>query len=362
MKMNRKVFLRRGSAFIIVMVLTGILMIAGISLTYLTSNAAFLSRKINTGARCLAIAEAGVADMLVKLTTNYTYWSNNRTNSESYEDGSFYVTNWADTNTGHVLITSTGTIGRDSRITVLELLGNLWEAYDRAIGVDGAIMCGGTLSLDSSALTINGDIICNSSITNKSGNPDINGVAYAAGSISGVAADGGNNPDSPPVPIPSYFPLSTWEDIAATNGQCYGAVGSTQAFSGAYVATGGVFYVRGSATFNNGSSVSGTIVVAANLTIQQTFNQWRSNTNFPGIVVGGNIWEDNRNNYDGTIWAGGNIEINNRRNFYNCSIIALGSVDVKNRGTVTPPGETQAWAPGDTNQGSPTLSLGGWLR
>ena len=110
---------RGGSAFIVVMVLTGVLMIAGVSITYLTSNAGFVSRKVNTGARALAIAEAGIADQLMRMSTNggsgYTYWASGVTNSGSLDNGTYSVIATKPSGSVNYLVTSSGSVGTSTK-------------------------------------------------------------------------------------------------------------------------------------------------------------------------------------------------------------------------------------------------------
>ena len=347
-----------GVAFIVVMILTAILMIAGVSITFLTSNASFTARKMHTGARALAIAEAGVADQIVKMTTNsgsgYNYWAGGRTNAGTLDGGSYSVIAAKPAGV-NVLITSVGTVGGESRTTILELLGEM--------SINGAIIAGGNVMLDSSALTVNGSVHANGNVENSQGNPTINGDVSAHGTVSGLTPSGTVTPGAPifdplssvsgELPYPIVPPFTDYSN-AASNGGLYYAGDKTwngQAINPA----NGIVYVSGNATIAGRSSLRGIIVCGGNLTIDNQFTgQTAFNTNWTVSLIGGfNVTCDNRNNFSGMIFAGNDISMSNNRDIRG-KLVALNNISVKNRGVITP--QTNGAA------GNPQVNIGGWLR
>lgn len=350
-----------GSAFVIVIMLTGILMIAGASLTYLTGNAGFKARKLLNGVRALAVAEAGVSDMISKMSTNYTYWANNRSNSASFGGGTFSVTTKYNTNNAHVLISSTGIVDNDRRTTVLELLGNRYDLYDSTLGIDGAIVAGGNVTLDTGALTINGRVHANGSILREaSATPKVNGNITACGTIAfspeaGYSASAGVMP----IEIPTFLPFDQWKTLAINGGIYYS---NSVSFGGIdLLPSNGVVYVEGDVLVCNRSSLKGTLVATGTIEINNRFEQTSFNTNWPCMLAGWDLIEVNQNDYYGVMFAGHDVRVDNRRNIRG-SIIALNNVKMENGTTLTPLTFNPAWTPMDTNQQPPSIIYGGWLQ
>ncbi|MBA4388604.1 MAG: hypothetical protein C0404_11525 [Verrucomicrobia bacterium] len=354
---------KRGSALVIVMCLAGVLMIAGAAMTYLAGNATMKSRKLQYGARSLAVAEAGVAEMLSRMSTNYMVWSDNNF-SMTYDGGSCSVTSKLYTNNGHVLITSTALVGSEQRTTVLELLGNLWDVYDHTVGEYGAIVAGGNVIMDSSACQIYGGIHANGSIYNTMGNPTIYGDVTSSGPTNQLTPadstyDCGTN--SPPVVVPNYWDeVDTWRNLAISGGLVFGASFTT---SGIVGPGNGVTYVNGNATFQTGSGMTGVLIATGNITVEQRFDHyvWNNMTNWPCLIAGGSISEANQNSYNGVIFARGNITIDNRRRIFGMIISYTGNVDIKNNTDIYPLPVNPAWVPSDTNDRPPQILMGGWL-
>jgi|GEM_PF-1758076 len=350
---------RSGTAFIVVMMLTGILMIAGVSLTYLTSNAGFASRKINAGARALAVAEAGIAAMLSRLETNYVYWSNERTLTENFEEGYYTVKTHRPLASSYLLVTSTGIVQGEKRTTVVEL--------PMVFRFDGCILAGGDITLKNPA-EVHGDIHANGSIY---GSPagtvqgDISTCGTSAITPSGIDPQTGMpyglTEDAPPVsmadavsaytnPIP-MLPLSGWLNLA-TNGGIYYS-NSVELGGVDLRPSNGVVYVNGDATINNQSSLVGTLVASGSIHINNRFDQTAFAPGWPCFIAGIDIREDNRNTYQGVLFAGNNyVSLNNRTTIG--QIIAMNSVTIENRGVVYMPTNNLA-VPQE-------VRIGGWLQ
>lgn len=347
-----------GTALVTVMLLSTILLITAVSLTFLTGDATFKARKTHDLSYALAIAEAGVADVIQRMSTNYYYWIE-KTVSNSFYGGSYVAKTSFDTNTGHVIIRSRGSINNVERITVLELLGTLWDLYNSVLGTDGAIIAGGSITLSTSACTINGSIMANGNIIKGTGNPTVNGDIIAVGSVSpGFAGSNTVYSGAAPVIVPTYN-LQEWY-VLATNGGLY--FKGNQKFAGVSLNPGnGVVYVDGNVEVVNRSSLKGTLVVTGTITVNNRFDHSPFNTNWPALLAGIDIYLNNRNNYYGIIWAGNNIYSKNRRYVYG-ALIAKNNVYVENDMTLDPIPFYPAWSPTDSNKSPPEVVLGGWLQ
>jgi Tfp pilus assembly protein PilX len=354
---------RKGSALVIVMCLAGILMIAGAAMTQMAGTSAVKSRKLQYSARALAVAESGVAEMLSRMSTNYYYWSGSSF-SMNYDSGSCSVSAVTYTNNGHVLITSTATIGSERKTTVLELLGNLWDSWDHVVGQYGAIVAGGNITLSTGALQCYGGIHANGNVFLGSGSPDVYGDCTASGPTNTMSPAGTqylSGANAPTVPIPNY-----WDEIdhwiaLATNGGLYYPSGLNA--SGNILPGNGVVYVVGNASLRS-CNLTGVLIATGNIDIDNRCEQspFPGTTNWPCLISGGNITEDNRNSYWGVVWARGDVTIQNRR-LINGSIISYnGNVEIRNNTDIYPLPSNPAWVPTDTNDRPPAIMMGGWLQ
>lgn len=347
-----------GSAFLIVMGIMAILMIAGISMTMLTGNTAFKVRKLHAGEQALATAEAGIADMIVRMSTNYVYWLD-KTVSNSYSDGSYVVSTVFDTNTGHVVVYSEGTYETEVRRTALQLLGTLDMLYDATIGIDGTIISGGDTTIETGAAEINGTVHANGNVLNSTGQPTVNGNITSAGSVQITPSAGFTaTPNTAPVVVPTYLPFDAWKALALTNGIYY--AGDTTLPGTTLVPSNGVVYCDGSITIGNRSALYGTLVASGNITINNRFDQYQTNTNWPCLLAGIDVNLHNRNTYTGIIFAGRDVTMRNRRTLTG-AVIALNDVLIENGADIDPLGFYPAWDPDDTNSSPPEVIIGGWL-
>ncbi|OGV70229.1 MAG: hypothetical protein A2283_05140 [Lentisphaerae bacterium RIFOXYA12_FULL_48_11] len=359
---RRKILRKDGSAFVTVMILSAVLMIAGLSLTQLTSNASFTARKIHTGARALALAEAGIADQLTKMSTNsgsgYTYWAAGVSNVGTMDGGTYSVV--VSTPAGQInhLVTSVGTVSGESRITVLELI--------REGTLDGALIAKGNITLDTSAMTINGDVYAGGNVYNSQGHPDVNGDINAAGGTIQVDGDGTENPNAPPIddddvlgcvdeelPYPIVPPFAAYSNAAVAGGLFYSA---SKTWNGEAInPPNGIVFVNGNASVTRRSSLCGIIVATGSISIDNQFQGITEfNTNWTvSLIAGYNVDCDNRNNFGGMIFAGNDIIMSNNRDIRG-KLVALNNIYIRNRGVVTPPPSA--------NSGNPQVVIGGWLR
>jgi len=346
-----------GSVLITVIMVASMMLLAGMALAFLTSQSVISARRIHDGGCALSIAEAGVSDCLMRMSTNYLYWQN-KSFSNAYADGSYSVSTVVDSNTFSTIITSTGSLNKDRRTTVLEILGSIYDRYNAVVGVDGCIVAGGNVTLETSALTINGDIHCNGSILNSTGNPGVNGNVSACGTIA-IDAAGTELPNASPITVPTYLPFGEWEALARTNGLYY----SNSLVAGGYDfrPSNGVVYVNGDIEIGNRSSMIGTLVASGTITINNRFDQTPFNTNWPSMLAGVDLFEYNQNSYFGVMFAGNNVTLRNRR-YCLGAIIALNNVSIENASTLDPLGRFPQWSPSSTSSVTPSIVYGGWLQ
>jgi len=357
---------REGQTFVIVMMLTGILMIAGASLTFLTSNAAFSSRKINNGARALAIAEAGIADRISKMTTNYNGWAN-ASNSASYGGGSYSVVGTRSTNLINVIIRSTGMLGVDRRTVAVELLGTIYMLWDRVVDVEGAIVAGGNVQISNQA-NIYGDICANGNVETGTGNPLVHGAIQAHGASITIETDpaGQWTPNAPEIVVPDYREtIDLWRARALTDPAYYYT--NDQTFTGnpgdLFLApSSGVVFVEGNVILERKVRINATVVATGWVHVQNQLLGWTSfDTNWPCVIACLDFDCQNQNNYPGTIFAGTTVTIGNRRTINGC-IISMQTVSIQNKVDVFASGGPPAWDPNDTNKAAPPIIPGPWLR
>lgn len=210
---------RRGSALMVVMCISAALLLASMVMAYITNQAMARAQRLNTGAQALAIAEAGIADMVSLLSTNYNMWRD-ATNTADFGGGSFTVVSRTQTN-GNVLITSSGTMGGVTRTTIMELLGTLQDINDSLFSLDGVILSGGDVRFSSAAFTINGNVHANGNVLSANGaqNGDFtnNAVITAVGSVGTL--DATLQPNSPERVLPT-FDFDSYRQMA-TNGGLY---------------------------------------------------------------------------------------------------------------------------------------------
>ena len=359
---------KAGQTFIVVMMLTGILMIAGASLTFLTSNAAFRSRKINSGSQAQAVAEAGIADRISKMSMpppyGYIYWAL-RTNSFEYAGGTSSITGRQPTNSMKILIASAGRYGPETREAILELSGDRDELWDLTVGVDGAIICGGDVTLGNPA-TINGDIRSNGQILQATpADPTVNGDIQTQTGVCEISPSGSTTTGAPPITVPDMredFPIWRARAIAGPAPIFYFT--NDQSWSSVVQEPGsGVIFVEGNIDYGERCEVVGTIVATGYIHIN---NQWNKDPqafdpSWPALIAGLDVDDRNLNNYHGTIFGATSVTLGNNRDIEG-NIISLGPVTITGNETVTPLTNSTVWNPADTNTSPPAIVFGGWIQ
>lgn len=176
-----------GSALVVAICITALLLLSGVVLTRIAGQSAFTARKLKDGTQALSIAEGGIADTLEKLRLDYATWSQN-TNAGTLGVGRYVVVTTPGAG-GSVLLTATGYVGDDERTTVLEVLGDKYAAYNKSMGVGAAVLSGGDATLLTAALTINGALHANGNIISDNTPTEVNGAISTSGTLSGKFDD-----------------------------------------------------------------------------------------------------------------------------------------------------------------------------
>jgi hypothetical protein len=330
--------------------------LAGGIMAAMTNQSAFRVKKTLNSSRALAIAEAGVADILAVMNTNYSAGVGvNYT--KSFGNGSFTVITSQDAASGNVLITSTGKFNNENRTTKLELLGDKYANWN-ALASDCTIIAGGNATLETAAPVIMGRIHANGNIFNSKGNIIILGDLSANGIIQikpqcGFTA----TPCHPKIDIPSYLPLDPWMEKAKNGGLYFNC---SRKFAKVDLKPGnGVIYVNGDVELGNRSAIHGTLVASGSITINNRLTQTQFTANWPSLLAGVDINLNNRNHFTGAIFAGNNITSRNNKTI-DGQLIALNNIYLENRAQLPALSTPPAWTPDGVDD--PEIIVGGWLQ
>ncbi|MDD5677702.1 MAG: hypothetical protein PHW60_06870 [Kiritimatiellae bacterium] len=347
-----------GSALLAVLGISLILMLAGVTMVVLSRQSMHRIHRTVHYAQAQALAEAGIADMIAKLGTNYTFWESNACVGSLSSNGTYFVTTQPQTN-GNVLITSDGIYMEASNRTIMELCGTLQTHWNELYDTNSAILSDGVITLETGAYQVNGNVHANS---------DIN---LGAGTVSGYITSGGEVTPSdaglshqPLSPIPPAGPFNFDSYLyLANNGGTY--LEGNQILHSANLeqpATNGILYVNGDLTINGGT-FTGTIVANGNINVNNNFTQapFPDNLNMPSLLSTGTIDLDNKGTFNGVMYAKVNIIIRNKCTI-NGGVIAGGFTDIRNYVTINPATTGYpAWDPLNPEV-PPEVICGGWLK
>ncbi len=349
---------RDGYALFIVMLVCSILTMAGTVGWQLAGSASKRNRLIGNRAKALAVAEAGVADMLDKLGQDRSGWVDKAVTNTIGPD-SYVVT--AVTRPGAIVIESTGTADGLEQTTVLEILGDADNSYRTLLLGDFAIVCGGDATIDTGAPTIEGNVHANGNILHTRGNTRIDGNLTAVGAVNIPAQPGYTVLAGVSiVDVPNFLPFDTWYNMATNGGSYYS---SSQVFDNRNPIDqpgNGVVYVDGDVEIANRNELHGTLVATGSITVNNHFGQSSYSNSWPAMMAGVNIELFNHNDYEGVIFAGNNISTRNNKDI-NGILIALNNIYVENNCTIIPPSVLCDWNPGGEQEDIPVV-IGGWVR
>lgn len=291
---------RRGSAFIVVMFVIGILAIATAGMLTIASNQPFAVRRDADHLRAQAIAEAGANIAFVSVCANYGMVSNAAAFPlTSYRGGSYDPTITPATPTSAVIScvgiyhSATSTVALDIKNMLVVAPSNNQPA---ASGVYlYAVAVGSTLDTgNSNAGTIQGSVEA-TAVTDKKNK--ITGSKVIA-----------------TVSVNNLFDLTPYLNAAIANGTYYS---SSQAFH-TYSPPGGIVYVNGDLSLK-GTCV-GCFIATGNITANGGFAQTQVN-NYPALVSqNGNI-SANNSSAQGLVYAkSGSIDLGGNFTIYGSAI------------------------------------------
>jgi hypothetical protein len=348
---------QRGAALLIVMGLIFLMGLVTAMMITVTGQSAFRVKKILWYSSALAIAEAGVADVIDIMNTNYTAGIG-ITNSEAFGGGEYTVKTRYDIVSGNVIILSTGTFMGETRTTCLELLGDKYAMWSD-LAQECALIAEGDITLETAAPVIAGRIHSNGNILHSSGNIKTDGDLTANGIIQITPTDGFEAiPSHAKISVPSYLPLDPWRDKALNGGLYFN--GNQKWDKVTLTPVNGVIYVNGDVEINNQSSLHGTLVASGSITINNRFDQTQFTARWPSLIAGGDVNLFNRNSYTGAIFAGNNISTRNNKLIIG-QLIAMNNIYLENKAQILPPPEAPLWNPnGDIPE--PEIVVGGWLK
>jgi len=356
---------RAGAALVTILVVSLVLMTAGVTMMVLSNQSMHRIKRTVSMAQAQAVAEAGIADMVAKLGSNYTVWQNATHVAPFLSNGTYYVTTEPQTN-GNVLITSDGLYLGFSNRTIMELLGTTQTHNNDLYDLNSAIMAGGDVRFSTAAYTMHGDVHGNQNVTASSGawNGTINGDISAGGTVDTFYnVSGDTNSGVPPItlPPPGPFNFDSYRQLATNNGVY---LEGNQSLSGKPIATApnGIMYVNGTLTIGNQSTYTGTIVANGNITVINHFTQtaFPATSNMPSLLSTGTITLQNNCTLDGVIFAQVNVSIQNHVTIVG-GVISLGYTEIRNCSTITHGTGYPAWDPLNPEVPSEVI-VGGWLK
>jgi hypothetical protein len=347
---------RQGSTLIVVVGLVLLMSLAVGVVGMFTAQSVFRVRKTQDASRALAIAEAGVADVLAIMNTNY-FAGVGIAYGKAFGDGAYEVRTSLDGASGNVLISSTGEYRDETRTTRLELLGDRYANWT-ALASECAILAGGDATLETAAPLIYGRVHANGNILHSRGNIKVYGDLTANGVVQIGAQPGFQAvPGHPQLEIPTYLPFDPWRDLAQNGGLYYEG---DQVWAKVNLNPGnGVVYVNGDVEINNRSSLNGTLVVSGSITINNRFTQTQFAQNWPSLLAGVNVNLLNRNRYTGAVFAGNDIVTRNNK-VIDGQLIALNSIYLENKAQLPTQSDAPVWDP--NGQPDPDIVVGGWLQ
>lgn len=361
-----------GSVLVVVMLVSGILLIAATAMMALAMNASHRTRLMTVDTQALNVAEAGIADMIGKMTPPDDYWSwvgqTFSTNFPPGSDSSYRVTVRLATNqaTGNanVLISSVGTVGGISRATTVELLGTPRDINDDRFSLNGAILAGGDVRFRTAAFAIKGNVHSNQEITSQSGAHNGDFLPADGATECYITAVGGignlqgtHETGVVPRELPE-FNFDSYRQLAIDNGIYIDGDINERHWNPA--PPNGIIYVNGNARIRGNSSLNGTLVVNGNVRFENNYSSGATIPGMPAVLATGNVDMSNRGRIDGLVYAGGNAYINNNVDI-DGGIVSVGYTEVNNKTDVFHPSDYPDWDPLQPAI-PPEVIVGGWLR
>lgn len=373
---------RRGSALVIVMCFSAILLITSLALQKMSTQSAFTVINFRKSAQALFVAEAGVADVLDKLAQNFdTYKS--CTISNDLGDGSYVVTVTTNGGTG-AIISSVGTYAGTTRETVLETLGNWQSAWNTNIFGKYGIFANGLIDGNGNGVLHSG--IYSGDNIDIAPNVTIEGDVSSVGEVNNQGTVGGEtNEYAEPIECPTF----SFEYYKSLAGGDYIDAGGTVQFKadspGTHLSAvsahdynsdgvgivnhpSHVICVVGNVVIKNGATIKGAIVATGNIDMQGGHIDHIGFTSPDGgplpslMSINGDVRVRGGQTLNGFIYAAGDVELNGGDTVYG-GVIAGGVVDARGDWQVYPGDGT---VPPGINPGEggevTRVRIGAWLR
>lgn len=221
--------------------------------------------------------------------------------------GAGTYTMWVQNSGSSILITARGTVSGLERF-----LRQTFD-YDTGNGTPPesftyANYAGGDIDFGSSGGTaqVAGDIAAEGNIDNSNSVP-----------VSGTSDD---DPDIE-LPVVDYAAYEAAAD-QVINGNKTFAENST---------SGGIWYVKGNVTVEQGVTINGTIIAEGNINLTGNNITVTATSPYPALIAQGDIAGDSNSNYTitGSIFTEGNLTFNNINNFtFTGSIVAYGNIEL----------------------------------
>ena len=351
---------RAGSTLVIVMFVAGMMVMAATFMMFVAGNASHRARRLNQDAQAQAIAEAGVADTVAAMKTNYAHWvnaTNERVMTIGGREGAYKAVTSLQSN-GVIVVSSQGSMDGAEIVTVVELLGTESEENNSLWGPDSAVLAEDDVTISTGAPRIYGDVHSNADVEKANpAQPNVYGDITAVGTVAvtpqspGTATSG-----AAPRGIPE-FNFESYRQLAISGGLYYEG---DQVFPGRVVKpANGILYVNGDVRFARNSGIEGTIVANGNITIDNRFVQTQVIPNMPAMLATGHIDLNNRNNYEGVIYGKLSVDSWNRKLLYG-GIVSHGWINIRNRMELFRQSGYPIWDPANTND--PDVVVGGWVQ
>lgn len=368
MKKNREsdgIAGRRGSALLIVMCFSAILLMTCLALHKMSTGLAYTVGNFRKGGQALALAEAGVSDILQKQASDFETWKSS-TLSNSFGGGSYVVTAVTNGRTGSI-ITSVGTYDGTTRETVLETLGDWMSAWDTNIF--------GTYGIFSAGLIDgNGNGVLHSSLFSNDGiaiapNVTIEGDVSSVGTVNiQGTVTGSTNEMAEPIETPT-FSFDYYRNIATNYGGDYYT--NSQTFMNETVwPVSGVTCVNGDVMIKNNAIIKGAIVAwgdilmtGGDISHDELADPSDPSKALPSLMsITGNVRVNGGQTLNGFIYAAGDVVINGGDTVYG-GIICGGVVDARGDWEIFPGDGTVPPGINPAEGGEVTkLRIGAWLR
>ena len=257
----RKLYDRRGAVLIMTFIIMVTLMAMTAGFLFMTSGQLRGAAYDVVSSKAFWLAEAGLQDVIQKLTSDPDYRDSPTAVSSDFGDGSYSVTVTKDDTT--YTLTSTGTVDVISRKITMSVVATS-AVIERGIHADGA-----HLKFDDSTGTINGNVSCFISVMNEDGM-----------TITGTITDGQDQDKIfPALDISQYYTIA---DAA-------GQVDTRKTFENATYT--GVWYITQQATIGDDATINGTIICEGNIDFDGKADNVTitPSNNYPALYAGNNI-------------------------------------------------------------------------